>query len=235
MNPRELLDRYEATADEDVFVAAKVAYESALPMTGDAATVADYGYLLECHARNVMRRATAQYERAIKLDPDWDKVRYQLMQAKAALFEPHEAIAEYRRRLAEAPDDVREHRFLAYALLVAREYRQAAEVVEAGLRLAGEDRKLVEFSGDVRAGLGDPEGALHDWRRAVDLDRTDIGPWYAAAYLLEREGRRVEAIGVWRQILDWNQARDNAMDVDWASRELDRLHGQRDGDLGSAR
>jgi hypothetical protein len=30
MNPRELLDRYEATADEDVFVAAKVAYESAL-------------------------------------------------------------------------------------------------------------------------------------------------------------------------------------------------------------
>ncbi len=176
VNARELLDRYQATADEGVFVAAKAGYESALPGTGDPATVADYGYLLECHARNLRREAVGQYERAIELDPGWDKVRYQLIHAKAALFEPHDAIADHRRRLAATPDDVREHRFLAYALLVAREYRKAAAVVEAGLRLTGEDRKLIEFRGDVRAGLGDPDGALADWRHAVELDPTDISP-----------------------------------------------------------
>jgi tetratricopeptide (TPR) repeat protein len=123
----------------------------------------------------------------------------------------------------------REHRLLAYALLSAHEYQQAGEVVDAGLRLAGEDRKLVEFRGDVRAGLGDPDGALANLRRAVELDPTDIGPWYASAYLLERERRHDEAIGVWRQILDWNRARDNTMDVNWATRELDRLHARHAG------
>jgi tetratricopeptide (TPR) repeat protein len=188
-----------------------------------------------CHARNLLRQATAQYERTIALDPAWDKIRYQLMHAKATLGEPHEAIAEHRRRLAEAPRDVREHRLLAYALLVAHEYRQAADVVAAGLRLDDEDRKLVEFRGDARAGLNDPDGTLADWRHAVELDPTDIGPWYSSAYLLEREHRIGEAIGVWRQILKWNRARDNTMDVEWATRELHRLHPQRAGDPDSGR
>lgn len=226
MDRRELLDRYQATADEHVYVEAKAAYETALPTAADAWTVLDYGYLLECHARNMMRRATAQYERAIELDPGLDKARYQLIQAKAALFEPHEAIAAYRRRLAANPNDIGTHRFLAYALLVVHQYRQAAEVIEAGLALAGDDRKLIEFRGEVKAGLGDPDGALTDWRYAVELDATDIGPWYSSADLLEREGRLDQARGVWAEILAWNRARGNDMDVDWATREVDRLHGR---------
>ena len=91
--------------------------EAILP-SGDAATVADHGYLLECHARNLLRQGCQQYRRASELDPGWDKVRHQLMHAMAALFEPHEAIVEHWRRLAQSPQDVREHRLLAYALLV---------------------------------------------------------------------------------------------------------------------
>jgi hypothetical protein len=40
MDPRQLLDRYQATGDEDVFAAAQAAYESALAAAGDAVTVA---------------------------------------------------------------------------------------------------------------------------------------------------------------------------------------------------
>jgi hypothetical protein len=47
------------------------------------------------------------------------------------------------------------------------------------------DRMLLEVRGEVRAATGDPEGALADWRRAVDLDQ-DIGPVYSSAFLLER-------------------------------------------------
>jgi tetratricopeptide (TPR) repeat protein len=226
MDRRELLDQYEATADEEVFAQARAAYESVLASDADARTVLDHGYLLECHARNHMRRAAAQYERAVELDPGLDKARYQFIHAKAALFEPDEAIAAYRGWVAADPGDVAGYRFLAYALLVAHEYRQAAEVIDVGLMLAGADRKLIEFRGDVNAGLGDVDGALADWRRAVELDDSDIGPWYSSAYLLEREGRRDEAIDAWRSILVWNQARGNTMDIDWASDELTRLRGQ---------
>ena len=105
-------------------------------------------------------------------------------------------------------------------------------MVPAGLALAGEDRKLLKFRGDARAGLGDTEGALADWDRAVRLDKTDIGPWYSSAYRLERKGRTDETVGVSRQIVDWNRARDNALNIEWATRELDRLHVGPAGDAG---
>jgi tetratricopeptide (TPR) repeat protein len=225
MDRRELLDRYEATGDEGLFLKAKRAYEDALSGERGAGLLLDYGYLLECHARNVLRRAVAQYEHAIELNPGLDKAHYQLIHAHAALFDVDDAIALYRQRLAASPADVRVHRFLAYALVVAHEYRQAGEVIKAGLRVAQDDRKLIEFRGDVRAGLGDRDGGLADWRHAVELDPEDIGPLYSSAFLLERDDRVGEAIAVWQEIIAWNEARGNAMDVERAVRERDRLRG----------
>ena len=222
MDLRQLLETYEATGDEDVFLRAKAAFAEVLP-TRDPRLLLDFGYLLECHGRYTLRRAVEQYERAVELDPDLDKARYQLVQAKAALFDTHESIALYRQRVADFPDQVREYRLLATALLAAHEYRRAGEVVDAGLRLAREDSKLIELRGEVRAGLGDTEAALLDWRRAVELDSQGIGPLFSSAYLLEREGRIEQAIDVWQEIVAWSRARDNSLDVQWTERELARL------------
>ncbi len=89
----------------------------------------------------------AQYERAIELDPSADKPRYQLIWAQAALRETEPAIDLYKQRLARSPTEVREHRFLANAYLAAREYGEAARVVDAGLALAPDDRMLLESRG----------------------------------------------------------------------------------------
>ena len=134
-----------------------------------------------------MRQATEQYQRAIELDPDADKPRYQLIWAQAALGEPEEAIALYTRRLADSPTDVREHRFLARAYLAARDHADAGSVIAAGLVLDPDDQLLLEARGEVRAATGDPEGALADWRRAVDPEG-NLGPVYSSAFLLERLG-----------------------------------------------
>jgi tetratricopeptide (TPR) repeat protein len=69
----ELLERYEATGDEAAFVEATRLYEQALAKAPDPLLFRDYGYLLECHGRRALRRATEQYERAIELDPGADK------------------------------------------------------------------------------------------------------------------------------------------------------------------
>lgn len=181
-----------------------------------------YGYLLYCHGQYSLRQALAQYERAIELDPSADKPRW--IAAKAALREPEEAIALYNQRLAQAPTDVREHRFLANAFLAARDYGEAAKVVDAGLGLAPDDRMLLEVRGQVRAATGDPEGALADWRRAVDLDN-NIGPVYSSAFLLERLGRLQEAVAAWQFIIDWCPSHDAALTAEWPKRELARLRG----------
>jgi tetratricopeptide (TPR) repeat protein len=222
-----LLELYEATGDPDAFTRAKPLYEQALtgPEASDPNVRLGYGYLLECHGRYSLRQAVEQYQRAIELDPDADKPHYQLILARAVLGEPEEAIALYTRRLADSPAGVGEHRFLARACLAARDYAQAGRVIAAGLALDPDDRLLLETRGEVRAATGDPQGALADWRRAVDPEG-NLGPVYSSAFLLERLGRLQEAAAAWRFIIDWCDAHDAPLTAEWPRRELARLRAR---------
>jgi tetratricopeptide (TPR) repeat protein len=141
MTKEELLERYEALGDESDFLAAKTLFEQALAEAADARLLNDYGYLLQCHGRRELRRAVEQYERAIELDPDYDKPHYQLISARAGLQEPELAVAIYERRVAESPGEVREHRFLSNAYVNAHAYGQALDVADAALELAPDDRR----------------------------------------------------------------------------------------------
>jgi tetratricopeptide (TPR) repeat protein len=219
----ELLERYEALGDERDFLAAKPLYEQALAEAADARAANDYGYLLECHGRRELRRAIELYERAIALDPAYDKPHYQLISAHAGLQQPEVPVAMYERRLAGASSDVREHRFLANAYLKAHSYEQAREVIEAGLELASDDAPLLALRGEAKAGLADAEGALLDWRRALELDPEDIGALYSSAFLLEREGRLAEAAEAWLAIIEWNESRGYTLQSVWPKQELERL------------
>src|SRR5215471_10243678 len=136
MKKEELLERYESLGEERDFLAAQPLYERALAESPDERVLNDYGYLLYAHARRELRRAVELYEQAIALDPGYDKPHYQLIMARAALQEQEVAVGMYEGRLRDAPDEVREHRFLATAYLQAWAFDRALAVAEAGLRLA---------------------------------------------------------------------------------------------------
>lgn len=226
MDRDELLHQYEATGREEAFLEAMGLYERALAESpADADLHRQYGYLLECHARNQLRQAVAQYERAIELNPDGTKAHYQLIGARAGLLEPENPIATYERRLPGSPSDVIAHRLLATAYLAAHQYDKAKRVIEAGLALTPDDAALIESRGAVRAGTGDPDGALDDWRRALELNPENLSSVYSSAFLLEREGRLGEAVEAWRYIIDWSDARGFALDTEWPKQELERLRG----------
>src|SRR5919197_6605419 len=99
MRREELLARYEALGEERDFAAAWPLYEQALTQAPDARVLNDYGYLLECHGRRELRRAVELYERAIELDPAYDKPHFQLIFAHAGLQQPEVAVAMYEQRL----------------------------------------------------------------------------------------------------------------------------------------
>jgi Flp pilus assembly protein TadD len=196
---RELLERYEAFGEEADYLAAKPLNESAAAETTDPQLLRDYVYLLFSHARYEMRRAVEQYKRAIELDPDDEKVHYQLIFAMATLGDADDMLAIYRERHVAAPTELRENRLLASAYLAAREFESAHAVAAGGLELAPDDPALLALRGDAKAGTGDPEGAMADWRRALELDGEDIGPLYSSAFLLEREGQLAEAADAWER------------------------------------
>jgi tetratricopeptide (TPR) repeat protein len=223
MRKEELLERYEALGEESDFVAAKPLYEQALAKAPDARLLSDCGYLLECHGRRELRRAAELYKRAIELDPGYDKPHYQLISAQAGLQQSELPVAIYEQRLAAAPAELREHRFVAAAYMHAHAFERALAVVEAGLELTPDDAALVAMRGEAKAGLGDPEGALADWRWALALDPEDIAALYSSAFLLEREGRVQEAIEAWCSIIDWNESRGYTLQAVWPKQELERL------------
>jgi tetratricopeptide (TPR) repeat protein len=82
---------------------------------------------------------------------------------------------------------------------------------------------LIAARGEVKAATGDPDGALADWRRALELDPNDIEPLYSSAFLLEREGRLDEARDAWQAIVEWLEARGGKLQSEWPKRELLRL------------
>jgi tetratricopeptide (TPR) repeat protein len=223
MDKHELLELYEIRGEENDFLAAKPLYEQALIEAPSARLLLEYGYLLECHARRELRQAVVQYRRAVELDPTMDKARYQLIQALAALFDTDEMTALYERRVAAAPGDVREYRFLASAYAAAGRYERARATVDTGLELDPDDRILVAMRGDVKAGVGDLEGAIADWRDALEFDNSDIGPLYSIAFLLEREGRLDEALEAWRSIVAWNEQRNERLAAEYPRSELERV------------
>jgi tetratricopeptide (TPR) repeat protein len=235
MDKDELLERYEALGQDEDFLAAKPLFEAEIQRREqseaglhgpDAALLLrQYGYLLQCHGRIAIRRAIEQYERAIALDPGADKVRYQWIGAKAALFEPEDAITLYRQRVAASPGDVRELRFLAHAYLAAKDFDAAKGVIDTGLAAAPDDAGLTGDRGEVKAAQGEAEGALADWRRAHELDPENFAPVYASAFLLERGGRLAEAAGAWRHIVDFATERGWELTAAWPRRELQRVLG----------
>jgi Flp pilus assembly protein TadD len=119
---------------------------------------------------------------------------------------------------------VRELRLLSSAYLAAGDLAAAAEVIGAGLALAPDDWKLTSDRGEVKAASGDPGGALADWRRALELNPSDLSPVYASAFLLEREGRLAEARAAWQHILEFSQAHGWELDALWPRREISRLN-----------
>jgi tetratricopeptide (TPR) repeat protein len=224
MTKEELLERYEALGDEEDFLAARPLYEQALAEHEDARLRRDYGYLLACHGQREVRRAVEEYERGIELDPDDDTLHFQLIFARATLHEPERAVALYEERLAASPGSVREHRFLASAYRHAGLFEKAGEVVSAGLELAPDDGALIELRGELKATAGDPEGALADWRRALELvGHENISALYSTAFLLEREGRRGEAAATWEAIIAWCEERGYHLQTAWPREMLEGL------------
>jgi tetratricopeptide (TPR) repeat protein len=220
---RALLERYEALGQERDYLAAKPLYERAIAERSDPDLARDYGYLLFAHARNELRHAVDQFKRAIELEPNNEKVHYQLIQAMAALADTDDMTSLYRERYAAAPEEPRETRLLSCAYLAAREFEHASDVIDRGLARDPDDPVLLAFRGEVKSASGDPDGALVDWERALELDEEDIGPLYSRAFLLERQGRLAEAADTWRSIISWSDDRGYHPSVEWPKQELERV------------
>ena len=220
-----LMNEYEALGPrpggESAYTEGTLAYQQLLAeYPQDARLHLEFGYLQECRGRNLIRAAADCYERAIELDPDWDKPHYQLILARSALVESERVIDLYKQRLAAAPDQIREYRFLAHAYLRNGALEEASQVIAAGRRLEPDDARLLDIEAEVLDAAGRREEALAIWQRLKERDPEDLSPYFMSAFALEALGRYREAAAEWRYIIGWMEAHDDAVHTTWPKEML---------------
>jgi tetratricopeptide (TPR) repeat protein len=173
------------------------------------------------------RAATRLYEQALDQRPTAQALLeygyLQECQVLASLGDADESIGRYRELVESRPDKVRWYRFLVSAYLAAGKAEEARAAIDAGLSRAADDRLLIVLRGETKAAAGDVQGALGDWRRALELGSDDISPLYSTAFLLEREGRLPGALDAWQAIVDWCEEHGAEFAAEYPRRELERV------------
>jgi tetratricopeptide (TPR) repeat protein len=220
-----LMNEYEALGPrpggESAYIEATHAYQQLLAEHPDDARLhLEYGFLQECRGRNSIRAAAGCYERAIELDPGWDKPHYQLIGARSALHETERVIELYKKRLAASPDQIREYRFLAGAYLHSGALEEAGKVIAAGRKLEPDDDWLLGLEAELLDASGRREEALAVWQALKQRDPDDLSPYFMSAFTLEALGRYREAAVEWRHIIGWLEAHDMAVHTTWPKEML---------------
>lgn len=220
-----LMNEYEALGPrpggESAYTEGMLAYQQLLAeYPQDARLHLEFGYLQECRGRNLIRAAAGCYERAIELDPDWDKPHYQLILARSALVESERVIDLYKQRLAAAPEQIREYWFLAHAYLRNAALEEASQVIAAGRRLEPDDARLLDIEAEVLDAAGRREEALAIWQRLKERDPEDLSPYFMSAFTLEALGRYREAAAEWHYIIGWMEAHGDAVHTVWPKEML---------------
>jgi tetratricopeptide (TPR) repeat protein len=226
-----MMNEYEALGPrpggESAYAEGMLAYQQLLAEhPADATLHLEYGYLQECHGRNSIRAAVGCYERAIELDPRWDKPHYQLIFARSALHESERVIDLYKKRLAASPDQIREYRFLAGAYLRSGALDEAGKVIAAGRKLEPDDDMLLAAEAELLDAAGRREEALAAWRTLKQRNPEDLSPYFMSAFTLEALGRYREAAAEWHYIISWLEAHDMTAHTTWPKEMLEGIEAK---------
>jgi tetratricopeptide (TPR) repeat protein len=146
--------------------------------------------------------------------------------AYSALQESERAIELYKNRLAAAPDQIREYRFLANAYLRSGALEEAGKVIAAGRKLEPGDGTLLATEAELLDASGRHEEALAAWQALKQRDPDDLRPYFMSAFTLETLGRYQEAAAEWRHIISSLEASDDAVHTTWPKEMLARIEAK---------
>jgi tetratricopeptide (TPR) repeat protein len=120
----------------------------------------------------------------------------QMRLARRALEEgkPEDAVAAARKAVAANPSDPVPRRALLKYLIEQKRLPEAYDLTRDSLRRFPKDANVLVNHGILALQLGHPEEAVHSWRQAIAVDRSQASVYLYLAGELQREGKADEAI-----------------------------------------
>lgn len=187
--------------------------------------LAEYAYLLECHARYLLKSAETYYRKALDRGSRdqgaaYYKILRQYHQFLARIGRAQESICQCRDRVAREPENPMAHASLIAAFLSADELEYAVSATEQALALFPRDGLVLTYAGYVYQQLGEYDRAETCWKQAFREDPELIDAQYALAQTYLERHMDSQAEEVLRDICVWNRARGYDLENQWPEQAL---------------
>lgn len=184
-------------------------YQAQLQSMPDSAPDwADYGYLQERCARELLFDAEASYRKAMDnaSEPDIYKMQRQWIQLLSYLGRGEEAVQRCRDQLQAKPEEPQAYVSLLAAYLGAHRLDSAEQLLSEALCRFPDHSLLLMYAGEFHRQHGDAAQAESDWKRAWAADPDMIDAQYALAELYAAQQRDTLAEDALKTISEWQEA-----------------------------
>jgi serine/threonine protein kinase/Flp pilus assembly protein TadD len=137
--------------------------------------------------------AVARLETAVELAPDRADAHSALAEAEVQAGNPEAAIAAFERSVELDPKNPVSHRNLAILYLQSERFEEARDALAISVKLSGNAEDWCNL-GLIHVELGEAQGAIDAYRRAIDVREDFAEAHRALADALSQAGRHGEAL-----------------------------------------
>ena len=148
------------------------------------------------------RAATAEYARAIRVDPSYADAHFQLGQSYMLLQEPDRAYQEFARTVELRPDDYQARLAMANLAIMNRSFRQAKEQTDWLLKARPNDPAVHSAIASLLAAQDDISGAIQEAQQTVTLAPGRWEPYLTLALLQAKNGQDDAAEASFKKVIE---------------------------------
>ena len=148
--------------------------------------------------------AVNQFNKAIKIDPDYADAHFQLAESFMLLEQPDRALQEFARTIDLRPDDYRARIAMANLLIMSRNFKGAKEQTDLLLKARPNDPAVHSAIANMLAGQNDMPGAIRETQATITLAPQYWEPYLSLALLQARAGQFDAAEASFKKVIEMN-------------------------------
>lgn len=194
--------------DWPLFLQADQEYRLQLQSTPQSAPdLADYGFLQEHRARELLKAAEACYQKAMDCsngETEFYKTQRQWIRLLSYLGRGEEAIQACETQFRAKPAEPMAHVSLLAAYQETGRWSEAGSILEKALTCFPQNAMILMYAGAQYQQQGEFDRAEACWQQAWAADPEMIDALYALADLYQEEKREQEAQAMLERISAWN-------------------------------